>query len=209
VDVNGEVEHEAGAEQPFTGQAPRPGEQTEVPSARTSKAARGAEAARCPECGTRQVGDDRYCEGCGFDFVNAAGRAVERPPPSERWEAIVVADRAHFERGEWQGVDFPGLFAALTIPLGSAELRVGRGELDGRWPELDLEDPAVSRFHALLVRQEDGSYAIVDQGSTNGTTMNDDATPLSPTVPTPLKDGDRVHLGAWTTITLRRIGVRE
>ena len=195
--MNGEVD----------GDAPPLVEAGEIPSKRTSIAARVAE--QCPECGTRRVGDDRYCESCGYDFVNRSGRAVAHARPSAQWEAVVTADRAQFERGEWQGVDFPHLFAPLTVPLGAPELRIGRGELDGRWPELDLEDPAVSRFHALLVRQEDGSYAVVDQGSTNGTAVNDDNVPLAATVPTPLKDGDRIHLGAWTTITLRRIGSQE
>jgi len=54
------------------------------------------------------------------------------------------------------------------------------------------------------VRQADGSYAIVDRGSTNGTWINDDADPIAANIPMVLGAGDRVHLGAWTTITLRR-----
>ena len=69
----------------------------------------------------------------------------------------------------------------------------------------DTEDPGISHFHALLVRSSDGSFAIVDAGSTNGTTLNDDVTPLAPDVSIPLGDGDRVHLGAWTTITIREV----
>ena len=208
--MSGDLDDEAAPERgALSGRVPAPGERTEVPSARTSKAAPRPEAELCPECGTRRVGDDRHCEGCGFDFVNRAAKSMRRPRPSVHWEAIVVADRAQFERGEWDAVEFPQHFAPLTLTLGSKELRIGRGELDGRWPELDLEDPAVSRFHALLVRQDDGSYAVVDQGSTNGTTVNGGTTPLEATVPTPLQDGDRIHLGAWTTITLRRIGFEE
>jgi pSer/pThr/pTyr-binding forkhead associated (FHA) protein len=44
---------------------------------------------------------------------------------------------------------------------------------------------------------------VQDLGSTNGTTINDGADPIDADAPVPLGDGDRIHLGAWTTITLR------
>lgn len=56
----------------------------------------------------------------------------------------------------------------------------------------------------MLVQQPDGSWAVVDQNSTNGTTVNGGEEPIQPFVPVPLQDGDRVHVGAWTTITVRR-----
>jgi pSer/pThr/pTyr-binding forkhead associated (FHA) protein len=43
-----------------------------------------------------------------------------------------------------------------------------------------------------------------DLGSTNGTTLNDDPTPIGREVGAPVSDGDRIHIGAWTTITLRK-----
>jgi pSer/pThr/pTyr-binding forkhead associated (FHA) protein len=73
-------------------------------------------------------------------------------------------------------------------------------------PEIDLsgapEDPAISHLHALLLRQPDGSYAVVDPGSTNGTTVNDGKEAITVNDAVPLKDGDRIHLGAWTTLTV-------
>lgn len=78
----------------------------------------------------------------------------------------------------------------------------------GESPDIDLsvppEDPGVSHQHAVLVHQQDGSWSVVDQNSTNGTTLNGAEDPIQPYVPVPLKDGDRVHVGAWTTITIRR-----
>jgi len=44
---------------------------------------------------------------------------------------------------------------------------------------------------------------VVDLGSANGTYVNDSATAIEPNLPVPVKDGDRVHLGAWSTLTLR------
>jgi hypothetical protein len=52
------------------------------------------------------------------------------------------------------------------------------------------------------VRQDDGSYAVVDLRSANGTWLNEDPAPIAPYVPVRLRPGDRVHIGAWTTITV-------
>jgi pSer/pThr/pTyr-binding forkhead associated (FHA) protein len=61
-------------------------------------------------------------------------------------------------------------------------------------------------MHAVLRRQADGSYAVLDLGSTNGTLLNDDPSPLAAGVEAPLGDGDVIRLGAWTTVTVRRRG---
>jgi len=44
----------------------------------------------------------------------------------------------------------------------------------------------------------------MDQSSTNGTTVNGAEDSIDPFVPVPLKDGDRVHVGLRTTITIRQ-----
>lgn len=62
----------------------------------------------------------------------------------------------------------------------------------------------MSHLHALLLAQADGSWSIVDLDSANGTLVNDEPNPLRPNMPRPLADGDRVYIGAWTRITLRR-----
>jgi pSer/pThr/pTyr-binding forkhead associated (FHA) protein len=87
-------------------------------------------------------------------------------------------------------------------------VQIGRRSVSrGIDPEIDLsvppEDPGVSRLHAVLLAQPDGSWTLVDVGSANGTTLNDDLDPIPVNVPVPVKDGDRVHVGAWTTITLK------
>ena len=62
----------------------------------------------------------------------------------------------------------------------------------------------MSRQHLRFERCPDGTYAVVDCGSANGTTVNDDLTRIPADTGVPLADGDRVHLGAWTTITIER-----
>jgi pSer/pThr/pTyr-binding forkhead associated (FHA) protein len=87
------------------------------------------------------------------------------------------------------------------------EVRVGRRSVSrGIDPEIDLTgppaDPGVSRLHALLVAEPDGTWSVVDPGSENGTLLNGAAIPANQAVA--LHDGDRIHLGAWTALTITR-----
>jgi FHA domain len=157
----------------------------------------------CPVCAAPRSGDDRYCESCGFDFLGP-------PPPTAAWEAIVTADRAQFDRLAVAGVSFPADYPERRFVLADGETRIGRsrGHPDEQSPEIDLAgvpaDPGVSRLHAMLERRSDGGVVVRDLGSTNGTTLNDDPEPIAPQTATPLADGDRVRVGAWTTITVRK-----
>jgi hypothetical protein len=160
----------------------------------------------CPHCGAQRTGDDRYCESCGYDFAAPGnGPAVEAA-----WELVASADRAQFEKLAPQGLEFPGDYAERRFPLTGDEVKIGRTHAPADAPDINLaeapEDPAISHLHAVLERQEDGSYKLRDLGSTNGTTLNDDPTPVSADVGAPLADGDRIRIGAWTTVTMHRTG---
>jgi pSer/pThr/pTyr-binding forkhead associated (FHA) protein len=63
-------------------------------------------------------------------------------------------------------------------------------------------DPGVSARHALLVARADGGWELVDLDSTNGTTLGDATDPVAPNTAVALAHGDRINLGAWTTITI-------
>ena len=138
--------------------------------------------------------------------------ATAAPPPASsggRWEATVEADRAYFERLAADGVEFPVAAPVRTFGLVDANVLVGRRSARrGIDPQIDLagspEDPGVSHAHCTLVRQPDGSYAVVDNGSTNGTRVDEGIEPLTPNTPHALAEGARVHVGAWTTLTLHR-----
>lgn len=157
--------------------------------------------APCPRCGAPRSGDDRYCEGCGHDFL-----APPRSGPA--WEAVATADRAQFERLAIAGLSFPDDAPERRFVLDSEEVLIGRssGDKGETPPEIDLagpgEDPGISHLHAVLERQPEGSYAVRDLGSTNGTTVNDDPAPQADGTAVPLADGDRIRLGAWTMITV-------
>ena len=62
----------------------------------------------------------------------------------------------------------------------------------------------MSHSHALLVVGPDGDWSVVDLASANGTYVNESTEPIEPHVPVPVKEGDRIHVGAWTTLTVHR-----
>jgi FHA domain len=173
----------------------------------------------CPLCHTPRVGEDRFCEGCGYDYTAPAPRPglpttimgpASAPGPAPAWEAVAIADREYFDRVAPEGVPFPLHCPPRTYLLSGDQIRVGRySNSRGIQPEVDLtgapEDSAISHLHCILIEQPDGSYSVVDPGSTNGTTVNDDPTPLMANTAVALADGDRIHLGAWTTITIRAL----
>jgi FHA domain len=155
----------------------------------------------CPRCQTLRIPGDRYCEVDGYDFEDSA---IERA----EWLAIVDSDRAFFDRNAVEDLVFPSETTTRTFALRDDTVTIGRrSPRRDIFPTIDLgeppEDPGVSREHARLERAHDGRYALVDCGSANGTFLNTDRIPIPVDVPIPLADGDTVHVGAWTTITIR------
>jgi hypothetical protein len=143
----------------------------------------------------------------GATASGAAGAA----PVTASWWAVVEADRAYYDREHAGGpVPFPDPApASVSVPLITAVARIGRRSASrGLAPEIDLagppEDPAVSHRHAELRRQPDGTYVLVDVGSTNGTKLDDGTDPLAADTVHPLADRSRLYLGAWTRITIER-----
>jgi hypothetical protein len=130
------------------------------------------------------------------------------------WAAVVSADRAYYDVVRSQDgpdaaeIAFPAYCPDRHFELAGPQMRIGRRSRSrGLEPEIDLTgppaDPGISHLHAVLLSQPDGGWAVVDPGSTNGTTVNDDPEPVKTDVPIPIRDGDRIHVGAWTTITVR------
>ncbi|MET9294300.1 FHA domain-containing protein [Streptomyces sp. NPDC003077] len=147
----------------------------------------------------------------------AGAMAPPGPAPvvGNGWVVAITADREYFTAmmgrsgPEAAGLNLPAYFPEQQHPLAGPQISIGRRRHStGESPDIDLgrppEDPGVSHQHALLVQQPDGSWAVVDQNSTNGTTVNLAEDPIQPYVPVPLHEGDRVHVGAWTTLTVRR-----
>lgn len=171
----------------------------------------------CRNCNAPRSPDDAFCEVCGLDFTN--DEMPEAPAPAEpidtsQWKVVISADRTFFEgnRAEaTEAIAFPEDLEPREVPLTGTEMVVGRSDGSrGNFAGIDLSDPVadrgVSRRHAVLRRQPDGSWALIDEGSTNGTWLNDDATRLRPGDVVALHEGDRVLLGAFTVLTLRTPG---
>jgi FHA domain len=138
---------------------------------------------------------------------------VTATPVTATWTAVVTADRVYFDRlvatvgADASELSFPDYCPERRFRLSGTEVRVGRRSVSrGIHPEIDLTgppaDPGVSRLHALLVAQPDGSWSVVDPGSENGTLLNGNTIPANQAVT--LHDGDRIHLGAWTALTITR-----
>ncbi|WP_026412097.1 FHA domain-containing protein [Actinomadura oligospora] len=146
---------------------------------------------------------------------------VTPPPephgPQTGWVAVIAADRAYYDAViAMNGPDaarivFPPFAPERRIPLTGERVLIGRRSPSrGTDPQIDLrqppEDPGVSHTHAVLLARTDGRWSLVDPGSANGTCVNGSTAPIPNNVEVPVGEGDRVHVGAWTTITLTRGG---
>ena len=137
-----------------------------------------------------------------------AGGAVQVAPRSS-WELVVFADRDYYEQVQAEGIDFPMAAYERHFRLEGDRATIGRRSPGrGIYPDIDLSaaptDAGISHQHAILVRQ-DGAWAIIDPGATNGVFLNDGDEPLPRNQPVPLREEDRLHIGAWTTLTLQRV----
>ncbi|GAA4988159.1 hypothetical protein HD597_007650 [Nonomuraea thailandensis] len=171
----------------------------------------------CPVCQTPRAG--QFCEVCGHDY-SGSGAPVHVSVPGAlagaqggaRWEAVTAADRTYYEKVIAEGgpdaaaMAFPPYCPERSFALHGEQVRIGRrSRARNLQPEIDLtgppEDPGVSHLHAVLLAQPDGTWMLVDPGSSNGTQVNGKA--LKVNVPVRVGAGDRIHLGAWTVITIR------
>jgi serine/threonine protein kinase len=137
-------------------------------------------------------------------------------PPSAAlgtWTAVVAADRAYYESvqavsdQDAASIVFPAFVPERRFPLSGTEVRIGRRSVSRHIePEIDLTGPptdtGVSRLHAMLIAGPGPNWSVVDVGSDNGIVVNGKDVPPGEAVP--LRDGDRIHLGAWTVITITR-----
>ena len=162
----------------------------------------------CPNCGSPTEGGPT-CGDCGYSLSAPDSVAVWE---EELWEVVARPDLQYYETTDHEGMEFPEATYTRRIALVGDHVRIGRRSTTrGIKPEIDvsgtLEDVGVSHRHAVLMRQPDGSWALVDQGSTNGTFLNTESDPIPANQRVPLRAGDQIHVGAWTTLTMERVDV--
>jgi hypothetical protein len=157
------------------------------------------------------------CERCGFALPHTeTGRLREGPdragtgfragPPFERPTIDAEAIRGPATAPEWLGearaeLEGPGSHLAFddgdgaiaVVRLAEGWTRIGRsGSADIR-----LDDPTVSRRHALVVIGQDGGLKALDDRSLNGLFVNGERVDW-----TPLADGDELEIGRYRLYVL-------
>lgn len=217
--------------------APVPDAVTAAPPAAPGAPAAGAEVP-CPNCALPNAPGALFCEACGYDFttgalprttapaapapdVNAAapdpavgGGPSLAPAVALEWVAEVWVDPDWYaEQDAAEPCPSPGLPA--VVPLTVRSLLIGRESRSrGIHPEIDCAgDDAVSRRQAQLTT--DGTrWFVEDLSSSNGTYVGPASGPLPTAALTPgqrreLAEDDRVYVGAWTRIVVRRATPEE
>jgi predicted ATPase/DNA-binding SARP family transcriptional activator/class 3 adenylate cyclase len=127
------------------------------------------------------------------------------------WWVVAVPDRVYYELVETDDdIGFPLVPIPRRFHLETDRATIGRRSVQrGVAPDIDLSSPpidtGVSHHHAVLDRQPDGTWTITDPGSTNRTYLNESLEPLPFNRAVPVGEADRIHIGAWTTLTLERM----
>ena len=212
--IDASQQHDAAASTP---QAPPP----------DAVAAPPAGASTCPHCSNATPPNALFCENCGYDFttgslprpvepvdvpVEPAGSSLDlnpSPPPDDAWVAEVWIDPDWYaDQQSTDPLPSPGLPA--VVALRHTTVLIGRSSRSRNIdPGLELDsDSGVSRRHAQLTT--DGSrWFVEDLGSSNGTYVGGGlgtlpTTPIPVGVKTEITGDDRLYLGAWTRIVIRK-----
>jgi hypothetical protein len=148
-----------------------------------------------PECPT--CSGTRFRRASLFEHETMSGQApVETLPIEPKWLHDL---RRECDEGQFLAFRREdGEIEAIPIPEGWT--RIGRSAV----ADIRLDDPTVSRRHALIVKTEGGSLRVLDDRSLNGLYLNGERVEWSR-----LKDGDELEIGRYRlhlvdTITRRR-----
>ena len=199
-----------------------------APASRSAPTAQARAPAPCPHCAALNAVDALFCESCGYDFVTGQRPDPVMEPVAAPVVAVVVAVvEAVVETGWIVVVEVDPVWNGLkgeladrrlppsstsTVPIVRHVSLIGRtSQSRGLRPEVALDaDSAVSRRHAQLIVDGD-TLSVADLSSTNGTYVlrgdevpTDASTPIVSGAPVALHDGDRLYLGAWSRLTVRR-----
>ena len=150
-----------------------------------------------------------------------ASAAVE-PSPDERrsrpGEHVPVrlevdVDREFFSYATSGEIDFPEDFdGPIEVVMTAQKYLIGRqSNKRSIEPDIDLSvltlDPAVSIEHAQVQLDHGTTVTVTDLGSTNGTVVGVPSGPdIDANTQVPVAEGSSVYLGAWTKLTVVRIG---
>jgi hypothetical protein len=180
----------------------------------------------CPNCSAVNSPDALFCEACGYDFTTGSmPRRAEpaattpdagniSPPLAAAWVAEIWIDPDWYaDQESTDPLPSPGL--PQVVPLRNTSILIGRASRSRNIsPDIDLgSDTGISRRHAQLTT--DGSrWWIEDLGSSNGTYVGGalDTLPKTPVAAgqkQEVRTGDRIYLGAWTRLVVRKAAPGE
>jgi hypothetical protein len=159
-----------------------------------------AEAA-CPGCGGAVHRDETVCPHCTRDLRPAADGSPVAPRGGSGPAAATARSPAAPERP-------PTLARTLRLRFGAGAATVSRGRslTLGRDPRVSTVAPDLARFdnvsrrHALVGVDANGSAWVRDLGSTNGTFIN--GQPVPPDTKASLNEGDELRLASDVTATV-------
>ncbi len=189
----------------------------------------------CPHCSAANAVDALFCEACGYDFTTGSMPRKLDPPavttatgtatgPADSgnispaletpWVAEVWIDPDWYaDQESTDPLPSPGL--PLVVALRNTSILIGRASKSRNInPDIDLSsDTGISRRHAQLTT--DGRrWWVEDLGSSNGTYVGGplDALPKTPVATGHKQEvgtGDRIYLGAWTRLAVRKASPGE
>jgi hypothetical protein len=146
------------------------------------------------------------CPGCGGEHFKRASLFEHHEQPTLTHATIDAATEAPAgwldqvrlsisEPGKYVAVYIDGRPRVLALEGGWS--RIGRsGSADIR-----LDDPTVSRRHAVVVHTPEGELRVLDDRSMNGISVNGEAVDWSP-----VSDGDEVQIGRYTLHVIESAG---
>jgi hypothetical protein len=144
---------------------------------------------RCPNCG-------------GTDFRRAS--LFEQPTLRNIGVTRRTATPADWLEGVRESITDPGKYLAMyadgrtrVIELSAGWSRIGRS----RSADIRLDDPTVSRRHAVIVQTPEGELRVLDDRSMNGIGVNGEPVDWSP-----LTDGDELQVGRYTLSVIESAG---
>jgi hypothetical protein len=146
----------------------------------------------CPNCGATD-----FRRASMFEQPTLKTFAITRP-------TVKPADWLDGVRGS---IANPGKYLALfadgrtqVIELDDGWSRIGRS----RSADIRLDDPTVSRRHAVVVRTPEGELRVLDDRSMNGICVNGEQVDWSP-----LADGDELQIGRYTLHVVESLGAQD
>ena len=151
----------------------------------------------CPECGFQNPETANYCARCGALLVKdepGVDTTITFTPEEGELEPAAAALEEAGVGGPALIVRSGGGRAGETFHPQGERTTIGRSPDCG----IFLDDVTVSRRHAVLV-EENGRFAIEDQGSLNGTYVNRRRVESAE-----LQDGDELQIGKYRLIFLSK-----